>query len=214
MNRPLISIVIPTRPHESCGLTMETLMAQTLQDFEVHVIVDHEGRGQSWARNRGAEVARGHTLLFSDNDLLWEPQALERLHVGLLDTMAAVRPGERFTAYAYGAYQFFTRLGCSMERGAILCNRPWDWQALKACNFISTMALIDREVWCREHLAFDEGLRRLEDWDLFLTMGERGYCGAFIPGILFHTEFKPGVSHQNPLTHEAAEAIVRTKHGI
>ncbi len=212
---PLISVVIPTRRHESPSLTIETLMQQTIQDIEIHVIVDHEGRGQSWARNRGAEMARGRYLLFSDNDLIWEPRALEKMHQGLLRAQEHDDPIITWrTGYAYPAYQFYERNGGELLRTQVMCLTPWDWRSLRQWNYISTMALINTDAWWKADMQFDEDLRRLEDWDIWLTFGERGYRGVCVPEVLFRTEIKPGVSHQNPLTHEEVEKIVRKKHGI
>jgi glycosyltransferase involved in cell wall biosynthesis len=179
---------------------MDTLMAQTFQDFEVHVVVDRDGRGQSWARNRGLDVARGEYILFSDSDIEWCPDALERL----LATLEA-QPDDRHVGYAYGPYQFLDEHG---PVGDLVGAQPWDWADLQRNNYISTMCLVRAS--CRP--TFDEHLRRLEDWDLWLRLGSMGICGAWEPNLIFRTRIRTGVSFNNPLTHEQAEAQVRAKH--
>ena len=76
---PLISVVIPTRPHESIAVAVNSLMAQAIQDLEIIVIIDHELRGQSWARNYGAKQASGKYILFSDADIDWSRTAIAAL---------------------------------------------------------------------------------------------------------------------------------------
>lgn len=210
---PLVSIVVPTRPHESVSLTMDTLMAQTVQDFEVHVIVDHELRGQSWARNQGALLARGRFLLFSDSDIRWNPEALRVLLDTLLEAHHQVRTeAERYyPVYSYSSYSWTKdgRVKWTVD------GELWNWESLKLGNRISTMALIDKHTWDHHKLGFDTSLRRLEDWDLWLTMGRKWLSGVWTGGVLFTTEVKPGISHDNPaISSQDAEILVRRKHGI
>lgn len=207
--RPWLSVVIPTRPEDCPIPTLRTLYGQSVRPDEIHVVLDAEGRGQSWARNRGAEVARGRWLLFSDADIVWAPDAVERLLGALVAAQGRDADGWR-TAYAYGAYEW-TVGGRPVLR---LGDRPWDLEALAQGNYISTMSLIDGELWRGESLQWDEALRRLEDWDLWLRMAARGLRGVQAPGVLFRTEVRPGVSWGNPLSHREAEREVAQRLGL
>lgn len=100
---PLVSVVIPThnRAHVVCE-AVESVLAQTVQDFEVIVVDDrskddtldrladlrlpspkfrvirHEkNRGAQAARNSGARIATGEWLSFLDSDDKLLPQSLE-----------------------------------------------------------------------------------------------------------------------------------------
>lgn len=209
---PTVSIVIPTRPQESLTLATETLMKQTVQDFEMHIIVDSEGRGQSWARNRGAEIARGQYLLFSDNDIAWEPWALEELLKAVeAEPQARAFGGKVYQiGYAYGGYEM-------LQDGKAIytyCVEPWDLETLKFQNYVSTMTLVRREVYWQAG-GFDETLRRLEDWELWLRLGlQHGIAGRSLERIAFRTTVRQGVSFDSVLSHEKAEKFVREKLGI
>jgi glycosyltransferase involved in cell wall biosynthesis len=98
---PHISVIIPTYRHAAYVLqTLESVFAQTFQDFEVIVVNDgspddtaevlrplaatgriryfeQENAGQASARNRGINEARGEYIALVDDDDLWPPDKLE-----------------------------------------------------------------------------------------------------------------------------------------
>jgi len=100
---PAISIIIPTfnRSHV-LGKAIESIMAQTFQDWELLIVDDgstddtrslvadyqtrcpairylwQENRKQAVARNHGIRVARGRYLAFLDSDDEWMPEKLSR----------------------------------------------------------------------------------------------------------------------------------------
>lgn len=214
---PLISVVIPTRRHELVTVTLDSLMQQTCQDLEVHVVVDHDGRGAPWARNQGARRAAGRYLLFSDSDIAWVPTALEDMLAALRaanpDDGIVVDDDRLAVGYAYGAY----RMG-----GSVYCLQPWDLKRLYGGNYISTMSLIDRRVtsgsrYGRDEPAewFDESLSRLQDWDLWLSLACIGVKGVDVPRVLFETAVRDGLSFGvGALGWDAAFRAVRRKHRL
>jgi len=189
----MISVVIPVRRGGSARTTLVSLAAQTMQDFEIIVSWDEELRGANWARNRGAELATGDLLLFSDDDVSWSHDALERLTGALAADQAA--------SWAYGAYEM---------GGRIQCDLPFDARRLRRGNYISTMSLVKRA----DFPGFDESVARLQDWDLWLTMTERGHRGVYCGGVIFSTVEKPGITLDGPVSWEEARMIVARKHGI
>ncbi len=100
--RPRVSIVIPLFNKRATVLrTMESVLAQSLGDFEVLVIDDgsqdggaellkehysdpriqiytQENAGPGAARNHGLRVARGDFVTFLDADDTWKPELLEK----------------------------------------------------------------------------------------------------------------------------------------
>ncbi len=170
----MISIIIPHRKGESYGITEKTLAMQTFQDFELIPVEDVDGRGANWARNRGAEQAVGDFMLFSDADIYWYSNALEVMYKWLVATPEA--------SYCYGSY----------EMGAkIYCNKEFDAEALRRQNYISTMSLIRPEAfpW------FDEDLRRLQDYALWLKMLKQGRTGVYCRRLLFSTAVRDGITY-------------------
>ena len=189
---PLLSVVIPVRQGGNAEITLASLQQQTFQDFQVIQFPDKRGNA-NWARNRGFELCLSPCILFSDDDIQWEPDALQVL-------MAALEQNPN-ASYAYGAYRCGKRINSGQE---------FDAKELRRKNYISTMSVIRSEHFS----GFDESLQRLQDWDLWLTMLERGHVGVFCGRTIFTTEVRPGITHSSKISWHEAERIVRTKHGL
>ncbi len=254
----MISIIIPVYNHaEELKACLASLERQTLQDFEVIVVDDgstvpcvipsgaaaeprdldpgsqipplvadssvgmtesirlirfETNRGAPVARNEGFRQAKGEMVFFLDADAELAPNALARLKQALEEHPEA--------AFAYPSFRF----GMKLFRG-----REFDVEALRKQNYIHTSALIRREAVPE----FDESLKKFQDWDLFLTMAERGAKGFWVDEVLL--SFKPrrdGISqwlpafvHRMPWPilgwmpreirrYREAEAIIRKKHKL
>ena len=97
---PLFSVVIPTyNARKFISLTIESILRQTVQDFEIVVVNDgstddtleilqgiadsrlriitQENGGECVARNKGIKEARGRYIAFLDADDAWRPNHLE-----------------------------------------------------------------------------------------------------------------------------------------
>jgi glycosyltransferase involved in cell wall biosynthesis len=182
----MISVIIPVRPGGHAGITLASLGAQTFRDFEIVISPDVSGlpdnRGANWARNHGAAKARGEYLLFSDDDIRWEPDALKRLWRALENDRLHREP-----SFAYGPYDLIDAGGHATR----FCDREFSADRLRRGSFISTMSLVRRD----HFPGFDESLGRLQDWDLWLTMSAAGHTGAYCgPEPLFSTHVRPGIT--------------------
>ena len=83
-------------------------------------------------------------------------------------------------------------------------------QALKYGNYVSTMSLMRRELFC----GWDEKLKRLQDWSLWLTIVERGAKGILVPSQTFYAYYlDSGITSNNNSEIDAINAI-RAKHNI
>ncbi len=183
---PVISIIIPSYQHaKELPLCLESIFAQTFADFEVIVVNDgstdgteealrpfmsriayvvQENRGGNAARNRGAAEARGEFLLFCDADVI--------MRADMLAKMVETLRQHHEASYAYSSFKF----GWKKFR-----LWPFDAARLRKMNYVHTTSLIRRE----HFPGFDEKIRRLQDWDLWLTMLEQGHVGVWIPEYLF-----------------------------
>jgi glycosyltransferase involved in cell wall biosynthesis len=190
---PPISVVIPVRKGGNPYITLRSLKSQTAR---IELIVSHDdGRGANWARNRGAERARGAYLLFSDDDIDWIPGAIETMFETLENSIAS---------YCYGRYALVSE---QLEE-RIFCDQPFSVQRLRRGSCISTMSLIRRA----DFPGFDEAIPRLQDWDLFLTMAANQKFGVYCGNLIFRTAVRDGITRNGPVTWEEARRIVARKH--
>ena len=183
---PVISIVIPSYQHaRELPLCLASIFAQTFTEYEVIVVndgstddtgaavkpfldrlqyIEQENKGGNAARNRGFDASFGEYVLFCDADVIMRPDMLQRMLETLRD-----RPD---ASYAYSSFKF----GWKTFR-----LWPFDPAKLRKLNYVHTTSLIRRAHFPR----FDESIRRLQDWDLWLTMLEAGHGGTYIPETLF-----------------------------
>ncbi len=235
-----ISIIIPVYNHaKELSLCIASLRAQTLPPREVIVVDDgstdgsadvaekekqysgpwqrfevirESNQGAPTARNRGFAASQGSLVLFSDADIEWKPDALEKLSYALKQHPDA--------SYAYSSFHF----GWKLFRSG-----PFDPERLKRVNYIHTSALIRRE----HFPGFDPALKKFQDWDLWLTMMEQGHPGVWVDEPLFRIQpRRSGMSHWYPSfmykipwqqfgiripeveRYKQAEQIIRKKHRL
>ncbi len=193
---PRLTIVIPCRVGEDAKVTFESLATQTFQDFKVVVIEDTDRKGANWARNQGFKQVDTELVLFSDNDINWKHNAVDKM-ISVLDKSSA--------SYCYGRYKLGERTWG---------HQPWWPELLKHHNYISTMSVIRS----KDFPGFDESITRLQDWDLWLTMLEQGKRGVYCNDLIFETKVRHGITFDEKLdmntTYVEAERIVKKKHNL
>src|SRR3989339_1384110 len=181
----MISIIIPAYNAErTIARCLQSIFEQTHRDFEI-IVVDDASNDDTWkvlltiknqkseirnygfdpnalflihnsinqganaARNRGVREAKGEFLLFCDADLVLRPNMLKKIIRALEAHPKA--------SYAYSSFKF----GWKTFR-----LWPFDAQRLRQMPYIHTTSLIRQE----HFPGFDETVKRLQDWDLWLTM--------------------------------------------
>jgi GT2 family glycosyltransferase len=200
---PAVSVVIPCyNLGQFLDEAVDSVLAQTFDDAEVLVVDDGSTdpatreliaryqrprtrviatahAGLAAARNRGIAEASGRYLCALDADDRLEPRFLEKT-VAVLDQDPSV-------AFASTWLRTF---------GA----ECWDWTpercdlpALLRENTVLTAALVRRDAVLAVG-GFDTAMpvQGDEDWDLWLTLVERGYRGAILPEVLFAYRRRPG----------------------
>ncbi len=190
----MISIIIPlynqTRQLDRC---LASIKAQTYDNFEIIIVNDRStmkmskvvdkykrifgyrfvllhnqvNHGAPYSRNKGYKFSNGEYVVFCDADVTMRADMLETMHQALLDNRAA--------AYAYSSFRFGWKKFRSFA---------FDPELLRLTPYIHTTALLRRKYFP----GFDESLKRLQDWDLWLTILENGGSGIWIDSVLFTVE--------------------------
>lgn len=178
-NIPKLTVVIPHRMTENADVTINSLAKGTFQDYKI-VVVPDQGKGAQWARNEGFKQVDTELVLFSDNDIQWQTEALQTL-VGVLERTPKA-------SYSYGRYY----LGKDLWS-----HEAWNPHLLKQHNYISTMSVIrTADLRLLGDKPWDEKIHRLQDWDLFLNLLiNHNKRGVYVEDLIFTTPLKEGISH-------------------
>jgi glycosyltransferase involved in cell wall biosynthesis len=237
MSQPLVSIIIPAWNHLPELLEcLKSIATQTYRNLEVIVVDDAStdgtgermsqyqapfplkihllpvNRGAAAARNEGARLATGEGYLFVDADAVLRPDAIEK--------MVEVLQKDHTAAFAYSSFRFGWKKFKS---------RAFDADTLRRGPYIHTTALMRRAAFT----GFDESLKKFQDWDLWLTIVERGGKGVWIPEELFTIKTRaegmsrwlPSFAHRLPwpifgwmpneiTRYREWEAVIKQKHHI
>ena len=191
-----ISVLVPCFNHgRFIRETIDSILAQTLPDFEIIVVDDGstdpdtrkalaqlaaeritvlttEHRGLPAARNHAARHAHGEFCCAVDADDKLAPAWFEK----------AVRVLEERPDVAFVSHWLET-----------FGDERWTWTpercdlaSLLARNAVNGAALVRRTAYDAVG-GYDESMREgCEDWDFWLRLVERGFQGAIIPEVLFY----------------------------
>jgi glycosyltransferase involved in cell wall biosynthesis len=231
----MISIIIPLyNQADKLERCLHSISLQSFDNFEVIVVNDRSkdrltmtlkkyahifglrfralhnqsNHGAPYTRNKGFRASKGEYIMFCDADIVMEPEMLFKLHRKLSEDKSA--------AYAYSSHKFGHKRFDKLE---------WSEERLRNMPFIHTTALIRREAFPKG--GFDEKIKRLQDWDLWLTMLESGHKGVWVPELLFRVETGGTMSSWLPSAfyrlfpflpkarrYEAAVATIKAKHNL
>jgi len=232
----LISVIIPTYEHAGTIMDcLDSVLAQTYPNVEIIVVNDgstdnteevlrpyldritlvtQENQGSNPARNRGWKEAKGDYLIFCDADVQMKPKMLQTLYEALEQHPKS--------SYAYSAFKF----GWKVFKGI-----PFSENRMRARNFVHTTALVR----AGDFPGFDNAIKRLQDWDVWLTMLEDGKTGVLVPEILFEvavegesrigSNWQPSFMYKIPWSifgwkpkqikkYDDARAIIAQKHNL
>lgn len=201
--RPRVSVIIPCfNLGRYLDEAVDSVLGQTFQDFEIIVVDDGssdpdtvrlltdyrrpktrvlttEHRGLAQARNLAIAHSAGEYLCALDADDTLHPTYLDRA-VHVLDE----DPGLTFVSCWVQMFGEETHLW-TQDR----CDLP----ALLDADTVMTAALV-RTAAVREVGGYDPdmGAQGDEDWDLWISLVERGHRGTIIPEALFYYRRRPG----------------------
>ena len=225
MNKPLVSVINATYNQSNyVKQLLESLAEQTYQNLEIIIVSDgstdktekivqnfaakYKDRkftikfisklhtGVQKTRNCGLDEATGKYVIFPDSDTWLFPTCIEKM-LKILEE----RPNVGFV-YANmlneGLYNSILRCGI------------FDEARLRRCNYIPVVSLMRRDGAPR----WDPAIKRLQDWDVWLSWVDKGLTGHWIDEVLFkHYTRKDSLTFTSISVAEANNAVW-TKHGI
>ncbi len=186
---PKVSVVIPAYnamrflPH-----TVESVLAQTLQDFEVLIVddgskdntaswaaahpdprvklVSRPNGGAAAARNTGVAAARGEYVAFLDADDLWQPTKLEK-QVARMEADPEVGLVDTWISYINAAGEPIGKVMTQHLEGDV-------WAQMVEYNLVrcGSTPLVRRRLF-GEVGTFDESFRYAEDWEMWIRITAR-----------------------------------------
>ena len=228
---PLVSVIIPAyEVAEFIGDALDSVFAQTFTDYEVIVVNDgspdtpelelalapymsrivylkQENRGVSAARNTGIAAARGSLIAFLDGDDVWLPNYLE-VQVKRIQadpTIDVLYPNVlMFGDSSDQGEEFMTICPSSGEV-------TFERLLLQECN-VSNCSIARKETIVRAGM-FDESLRSVEDFDLWLRVIKDGGRIAYHRDVLARYRRRPGSLTADPiwLSEHILEVLQKVK---
>lgn len=195
-----VSVIVPTfNRAPSLVRALESILAQSMGDFEVVIVDDassdgtaaaverlgserlrylrhEETRGGSAARNTGIHAARAELIAFLDDDDEWLPRKLER-QLNVLDTVASD------VAVVHCGFEKVSDVTGDVIESRIPTDRnltPLDF--LRSTRFATSVAVIRRQCFDEVGL-FDESLPGTQDRDLWIRVS-RHFRFAHVSEVL------------------------------
>jgi len=201
-----ISVIIPlskSRKDFFNNMTLPMLEANNPNEI---IVVDNDGLAPK-KRNDGFDKSTQPYVFFCDDDIILPANYLQTLYDELKknELRSDVVIGYSYTGY----YGVVLHPESHPFRGNFrVASTPFNPTSLKQNNYISTMSLMNREVFPR----FDESLTRFQDWDMYLTLLEKGVQGVMVNDLFFWAYYlDAGITSNNNNVNDAAN-IVRNKH--
>lgn len=192
----LISVVIPVGPgHEQYVIdAVDSVLAQTFQKWEIIVVNDtgaaittwlppfvkvvrttkKGGTGPAKARNKGIKACSTPLFVLLDADDYLAPTFLEK-------TFAVFKQ--------HGGYVYTDWI--KAESGEKQEVEDFSVQRIMQGQYCAVTCLYPRKAW-EDVGGFTENIKTWEDWDFFIKLIKRGYCGTHIPQALFYYRINSG----------------------
>jgi glycosyltransferase involved in cell wall biosynthesis len=200
---PSVSVIVPcynlgTYVEEA----IDSVFAQTRQDFEIIVVndgstdpgtnavlgaLDRPRTQVLTTDNRGLAAARNHAIRHARGTYICALDADDKLHPRFLEKTLRLLDDDPNVAFVS------TWVECFGSERWIWRQDRCDFPTLLAECVVLTASPVRREaidaVGGYDEVSFLHGS---EDWDLWISLVERGFRGAIVPEVLFHYRQRPG----------------------
>lgn len=224
---PLVSVIVPTfnRPELLCQ-AIDSILGQTLQDFEIIVVNDagidvagwirgrdvgdrikllrhRKNRGLSAARNTGLRAARGRYIAYLDDDDIFYPNHLAALVSEAEKTGLAVVYSESCRAL-YEVREGDPNPKCADR--AVIYPGGFSLGDILVANRLPVLSVLHRRACIDTIGGFDEALETHEDWDMWIRLFH-DYPSSFVKQTT--SEFR--VNHdEGSITNSRLTSFYRT----
>jgi FkbM family methyltransferase len=194
----VISVVKQTYLNWECIIVNDGSPDNT-SDIARQLIAKHSGKnirllgkpngGLSDARNAGIAEARGKYILPLDSDDLIHPQMLEK-------TVTVLESQTEFS-FAYTDQIYF-----GAEEKQVRC-LEYDFKTHLAKNYFAYCTLYLRTVW-ETVGGYKTSMKwGYEDWEFWISCGEKGFVGRRVPELLFYYRVKENSMVTQAREHDA-----------
>jgi O-antigen biosynthesis protein len=200
-SQPLVSVIIPTynRP-TMLAEAVRSVLNQTYRNFEIIVVNDSgvnventliplnrngnivyvkhsKNRGLAATRNTGITLSKGKYIAYLDDDDIYLPHHVESLVSFLENTYHKIAYSD-----AHRAFQHKQGHEYVISKKDTPFSFDFDCDRILTENFIPILCVIHEKECLQKVGVFDETLRRMEDWDLWIRMS-RHYEFAHIKEV-------------------------------
>lgn len=206
---PRVAVVIPC--YEQAQFLPEAVQsacAQTFDDLEIVIVDDgspddtalvarrlaerHSDRAVRLLRqeNQGLPASRNNAIESTGAELILPLDADDMLDPRFVEACVAALDRHRERSIAYGDFQEFG------ARDRFVSRPEYDFVSLTSVNGIGVASMFRRRAW-EEVGGYNERLcskygASYEDWDFWISCGERGHFGVHVPEAVFHYRVRPG----------------------
>ncbi len=200
MSKNRVTVIMPTRDNlDTLPRALESIRAQNIFEIEIIVVddgshdgtaewladlmvteprlrvINTDGKGPSYARNRAIEIVKSPFVAFLDSDDWWHAGKLKQ-QVAYLEQHPDV--GFSFTDYVHVDVQGKILETCIEYWKPVYSGRPpMGYDILKhaeaellACNTVGTSTIVARTDFLQHANGFITNLHSAEDWDLWLRL--------------------------------------------
>lgn len=170
------------------------------------IIVNDNVGGAPKKRNDGFDLSTQPYVFFCDDDIVLRKDYLENLF-----NLLQENPDKSFAYTGYHGIVLHPQTH-PMRGNFKIPTLAFNPTHLKRGNYISTMSLMKREAFPR----FDESLKRLQDWDMYLSMLKNGHEGIALTGennMFYAYYLDEGITSLGNNENEAPMIVMR-KHNL
>ena len=213
---PLVSVIIPCyNQAHFLSEAVESVIKQTFADWECIIVndgspdnttqvaksligkyqsnqiflINQGNQGLAEARNAGIKASKGKYILTLDADDLIHSEMLQKT-VLLLETHPEI-------AIAYTDVKHFG------STNRIVCAGEYDFKRLCFQNHLNYCSLFRREAWENTKGYNPNMIWGYEDWDFWISCGEKGHYGKRIPEPLFLYRVKESSMYTKAVEHHS-----------